>query len=75
MINYIVTDKRRYKNVCRYVTPMDAGYSTEFVEESLVDHIYPTGRSPEIILQKKEIILVFLPPASKSVHSTMQTSI
>ena len=30
---------------CRYVTPMDAGYSTEFSEESLADHIYPTGRS------------------------------
>ena len=30
---------------CRYVTPLDAGYSTEFVEESLNDHIYPTGRS------------------------------
>ena len=29
----------------RYVTPLDAGYSTEFVEESLEDHIYPTGRS------------------------------
>ena len=31
-------------NECRYVTPLDAGYSTEFVEESLADHIYPTGR-------------------------------
>ena len=63
MIKYSVKDKHIYKNVCRYVTPMDAGYSTEFVEESLADHIYPTGRSPEIILQKKEILLVFLPPA------------
>ena len=32
-------------NECRYVTPLDAGYSTEFVEESLADHMYPTGRS------------------------------
>ena len=29
---------------CRYVTPLDAGYSTEFGEESLADHLYPTGR-------------------------------
>jgi len=28
----------------RYVTPLDAGYSTEFGEESLADHLYPTGR-------------------------------
>ena len=59
MINYIFTDKRRYKDVSRYVTPMDAGYSTEFVEESLADHIYPTGRLAGIILQRKEIFLIF----------------
>ena len=59
MIKYNFKDKHIYKNVCRYVTPMDAGYSTEFVEESLADHIYPTGRSPEIPLQKKEILLSF----------------
>ena len=43
--SHIVVCTRWESYECRYVTPLDAGYSTEFLEESLADHIYPTGRS------------------------------